>query len=147
MKPITIPLHLLIPAAVSLAGLIFLLLKRTSLRNKNNALYKSGLIFLFGYALVVGNALGHDIYYQWDVIRYDLNQDGLFSQTETTPAQALAMERLTNDDGRHKSFVSGFIVSAILSLCIYVLIRVNHALFEPQENNNKRNHLNNIHTY
>jgi hypothetical protein len=146
MTPITIPLHLLIPTVVSLAGLIFLLLRRNTLRKKNIALYKSGLIFLFMYALLVGNALGHDLYYQWDLNRYDLNQDGFFSQTETTRGQVLALERLTNDTGWNLSFISAFIVSGLLSICNYILTKVNDALFGSDGNDEKNNQLNNIHT-
>lgn len=146
MKAVTIPLHLLIPTAVSLAGLIFLLLNGNTLKKKNNALYKSGLIFLFSYALVVGNALGHDLYYQWDLNRYDSNQDGFFSQTETTPQHVLAIERLTNDTGRNSSFIPACTASGILSVSIYTVMRISHALLEPEDNKEKKNHLNDVHT-
>lgn len=145
MSPITIPLHLLIPTVLSLAGIVFLLLKRT-LRRNNPALYKSGLIFFFSYALIVGNALGHDIYYQWDLNRYDLDQDGLFgSPTETTPDQERAMERLINDVGRNLSFISGFIVSATLSVSIYIAMRITRALFGTEDNEDKINHIHTTH--
>ena len=147
MSSITIPLHLLIPTVTSLGCLIFLLLKRNMLRRKNPALYKSGLIFFFSYALVVGNALGHDVYYQWDLNRYDLNQDGLFSQKEASSAQALAMERRINDTSRNFSVISGFIVSIILSGSVFILMKISNALFGSEVNEDKNNHLNNIHTY
>ena len=144
MSPITIPLHLFIPTVVSLAGLIFLFLKRNNLRRKYPALYKSALIFLFSYALIVCNALGHDIYYQWDLNRYDLNQDGLFgSPTETTLEQERAMERLINDVGRNFSPISGLIFSTILSLSFYVMMRISNALFGPED---KEDNMNQIHT-
>lgn len=147
MIPIKIPFHLLIPTVVSLALFILLLVKRNSLRSKNRILFKSALIFFFSYALLVGNALGHDIYYQWDLNRYDLNQDGFFGYpTETTPQQALAMQRLLNDAGRNFSFVSGFIVSLILSVSVYIVMRINQALFESEESGEKNN-LNNVRTY
>lgn len=146
MSPITIPFHLLIPTVVSLAAFIFLLIKRNSLRRKNKMLFKAGLIFFFSYALLVGNALGHDIYYQLDVNRYDLNQDGVFSASETTPAQALAMERLTNNHTRNVSFLHAFAVSLALSASVYLVMRINHALFESEDNEEKNN-LNNVHTY
>jgi len=132
---------------VSLVGLVFLVLKRNTLRRKNPALYKSGLIFFFSYALIVGNALGHDIYYQWDLNRYDLDQDGVFgSPTETTPDQERAMERLTNGVGRDLSFISGFIVSAILSVSVYIVIRITHALFGAEDNEDNINHIHTTHS-
>jgi hypothetical protein len=145
MKPITIPLHFLIPTAVSLAGLIFMLLKRNTLKKKDNALYKSVLIFLSAYALVVGNALGHDLYYQWDLNRYDLDRNGFFSQAETIPVQLLAMERLMNDTGRSSSYISAFIASSILSVCVYIVLRISNALLATEDNEDK-NHINNVHT-
>lgn len=134
MSSITIPLHLLIPTLLSLIAFIFLLVKRKSFKKKNKILFKSGLIFFFSYALLVGNALGHDLYYQWNLNQYDLDQDGFFtSPAETTPQQRLAMQRLINDVGRNSSFISGFIVSAILSLSTFILLKINHALFEEDE--------------
>lgn len=147
MNAITIPPHLLIPMAVSLVGLIFLIVKRKILKRKNPALYKSGLIFFFSYALIVGNALGHDIYYQWDLNRYDLDHDDVFgSPTETTPDQERTMERLTNGVGRDRSFSSGFIVSAILSVSVYIVMRLTRALFGAEDNGDNINHIHTTHT-
>lgn len=134
MTPVTIPLHLLIPTTLSLAGFTFLLLKRSSLRRKNPVLYKTGLIFFFSYALIVGNAFGHDLYYQWDLNRYDINRDGFFSPSEATPKQLLASERLANDTERNSSFVSALIVSGILSVGVYGVTRISYSLFGPEDN-------------
>lgn len=146
MKPITIPLHLLIPTVISLAGLIFLVLKRNTLRRKDTVLYKSGLIFLFSYSLIVGNALGHDLYYQWDVNRYDINQDGRFSQKEITPAHVLAMERLTDDARRNSSFINACIVSGFLSAGIYSAMKISEALFGSEDKEDNINHIHTPHT-
>lgn len=146
MTPLTIPLHLLIPTALSLSGLVFLLLKRKTLRRKNYALYKSFIIFLSAYALIVGNALGHDLYYQWDLNRYDLNQDSFFSKAEATSEQVLAMERLINDSDRNFSIISGFIVSAILSISVFIVIKAGNALFGSVEDNDSTNILNKVQT-
>lgn len=146
MNPITIHLHLFIPTLLSLTAFIILLVKGNLLRRKNRMFFKAALIFSFSYALLVGNALGHDIYYQWNVNRYDLNKDGTFSTAETTPEQILAVERLTNDAGRNLAFISSLIVSIMLSVSVYTLMRINHALFESEETEQKNN-LTKVHTY
>lgn len=133
MNPITIPFHLLILTLISLTAFIILFVKRKSLRRKNRMIFKAALIFSFSYALLVGNALGHDIYHQWNVNQFDLNQDGVFSSVETTPEQILAFERLTNDAGRNLAVINSLIVSIVLSVSVYILMRINHALFESEE--------------
>jgi len=136
MSTITIHMHLLIPALISLAAFIVLLVNRNALRKRSKILFKAALIFSFSHTLLVGNALGHDIYYQWDVNRYDLNQDGVFSTAETTPEQLLAFGRLTNDSSRNLA-VNSLIVSVVLSASVYILMRINHALFESEETEEK----------
>lgn len=120
MEPITIPLHLIIPALMSLSGFIFLLISRKNFQKKNPAFHKSGAIFCFTLTLLLGNAVGHDIYYQCDLNRYDLDQDGIFSQAEITHGQALAAERLNSVNERNPPFLNSFLVSATLSISIHL---------------------------
>ncbi len=62
-----------------------------------------------------------DIYYQWDLNKYDLNQDGFFSGEEQTIAQKKAMIRLTSDVGRNLSPLFGGLFSIVISIPILVV--------------------------
>ncbi len=81
-------------------------------------------VFLAAYLFVVGNATYNDIYYQWDLNRYDLDKDGIFGGQEITKEQEAAMQRLTNDVGRNFSFVTGFIFALLLSGTVYLFGRL-----------------------
>jgi hypothetical protein len=80
-------------------------------------------VFLIIYLLVVGSSTYYDIYYQWDLNRYDLDKDGFFGGQEITNEQQAAMQRLTNDVGRNLSFITGFIFAGIISAIVYLFAR------------------------
>lgn len=85
-------------------------------------------MFFVVYLFVVSSALYDDIYYQWDLKRYDLNKDGLFSGQEITDDQTLAMRKLINDVGRNFSFVTGFIFAFFVSVTVYLVRRIKQRL-------------------
>ncbi len=87
-------------------------------------------VFLVAYLFIVGNATYDDIYYQWDLNRYDLDKDGIFGGQEITKDQEAAMRRLTNDVGRNFSFVTGFIFAFILSGTVYLFGRLKSRLIK-----------------
>jgi len=124
MNEITIPYHLAVPSLICILGLLAILLFRNKLFKKNKILWIAITVFLVFYLFIVGGATYDDIYYQWDLNRYDLNQDGIFSGEEITEAQKEAMNRLINDVGRNFSFVMGFIFSFIISSVVYVSGRI-----------------------
>jgi hypothetical protein len=121
MDEITIPYHLAIPTIICVVGLGVLLFYRKKLFPKNKVFWGSITVFLVLYLLIVAGATYDDIYYQWDLNRYDLNKDGIFSGQEITQEQKNAMERLTNDVGRNFSFITGFIFTLIISSMVYVV--------------------------
>lgn len=61
-----------------------------------------------------------DIYCQWDLNKYDLNMDGVFSENEINTEQHAAYESLINDLGRNLSVFSGLFFSGIISLFIFI---------------------------
>ncbi len=81
-------------------------------------------VFLLAYLFIVGSATYDDIYYQWDLNRYDLNKDGLFSGQEITEDQKAAMQRLINDVGRNFSFITGLIFAGVISTMVYLFGRL-----------------------
>lgn len=117
---ITIPYHLAIPTIISFVGLVAILFYRKRLFLKNKLLWTSATVFLVLYLFIVGSATFDDIYYQWDLNRYDLDKDGMFGGTELTDKQNEAMRKLTSDTGRNFSFITGFVFALIISTALYI---------------------------
>ena len=53
------------------------------------------------YAVCVGSTFAYDQYLHWDLDRFDLDGDGIFSGAEITPDQKRALERVVWDTGRN----------------------------------------------
>ncbi len=124
MDEITIPYHLVAPTIICVIGLGIILFYRKRLFSKNKLLWTSVTVFLVLYLLIVGMATFDDIYYQWDLNRYDLDKDGMFSGEEITDQQNEAMRKLTSDTGRNFSFITGFVMALIISTVVYISGRV-----------------------
>jgi len=123
MTPITMPYHLFIPALISLILFLLILvrLKKIFISSRNKTIWVSILLFLLIYTFIVGNAMFDDIYCQWDLNKYDLNMDGVFSENEINTEQHAAYERFINDLGRNFSVFSGLLFSGIISLFIFIV--------------------------
>jgi len=123
MTQITIPYHLFIPALISL--ILFLLIialwKKIFSRSKKKSVWVSILFFLIIYTIIVGSATYEDIYCQWDLNKYDLNMDGVFSGNEINTNQQAALERLINDLGRNFTVFTGLIFSGVISLFVFII--------------------------
>lgn len=124
MDGITIPYHLATPTTICVVGLLTILFYRKRLFSKNKLLWASVTVFLVLYLLIVGRATFDDIYYQWDLNRYDLDKDGMFGGIEITDQQNEAMIKLTSDTGRNFSFITGFVFALIISIAVYISGRV-----------------------
>lgn len=109
-----------IPTFICIVGLLAIIIYRKKLFHKRKLFWISISVFLILYALIVGTATYNDIYYQWNLNRYDLDKDSFFSGKEITPAQIEAMKKLTNDVGRNLSFITGFIFALIVSTVVYI---------------------------
>ena len=79
------------------------------------------LFFLIIYTIIVGSATFEDIYCQWDLNKYDLNMDGVFSGNEINTNQQAALERLINDLGRNFTVFTGLIFSGVISLFVFII--------------------------
>lgn len=137
MNEITIPYHLAIPSIICIVGLLAILLCRKKLFRKNRILWTTITVFLVCYLFIVGGATYDDIYYQWDLNRYDLNKDGLFGGAEVTKDMEEAMAKLTNDTGRNFSFITGFIFAFLISTVVYILGRL---LYNNKNDERNKNH-------
>jgi phosphoglycerol transferase MdoB-like AlkP superfamily enzyme len=123
MIDISIPYHLLIPAIFSILCFVLILIGyKRAFKTTRKRIWISISTFLIIYALIVGSAALTDIKYQKDLNKFDLNNDGFFSENEKTNDQEKAMFRLTNDVGRNFSIFSGAIFSGLLALVMYVVI-------------------------
>ncbi|MBQ4822206.1 hypothetical protein [Aquimarina sp. MMG016] len=70
---------------------------------------------------MVGKNTFDDIYYQWNLNQYDLNQDGFFTGDEVTEEFRIALKLLTQDTSRNFSFITGAIFSLLVSTPIYFM--------------------------
>lgn len=129
MNPITIPYHLAIPSLICFLLLTFIFRRRKQFfgKNKRKLLWVSATVFLITYLLVVASATYADIFYQWDLNAYDLNQDGFFGENERTPQQKKAMSKLVNDTGRNFSFITGVIYGLMLAVPTYIFGKLGKA--------------------
>ena len=130
MNDITVHNHLAIPTLISVLGLVTMVICRKRLFRSDKWLWTSLTVFLVVYLFIVGSAMYDDIYYQWDLNRYDLDKDGLFGGEEITKDQEAAMQRLTSDVGRNFSFITGFIFALIVAGAVYILGRLKSKLIK-----------------
>lgn len=84
MDEITIPYHLATPTIICIVALVIIFIYRKKLFLKNKLFWISLTVFLVLYLFIVGSATYGDIYYQWDLNRYDLDKDGMFGGEEIT---------------------------------------------------------------
>jgi hypothetical protein len=124
LNEITIPYHLAIPSLICIIGLVVIFIYRKRLFSKNKLFWTCVTVFLVLYVCIVGGATYYDLFYQWNLNRYDLNKDGMFGVEEMTTEQEEAMRKLTNDTGRNFSFITGFLFAAIISTMVYIIGRL-----------------------
>lgn len=120
MENLKIPYHLIIPSIISFVGLLFIFLNRKKLFKTKKTLWISISVFLILYFLIVGKASYDSIFYQLELNRLDLNNDGFFNGNELTKELSEIMKKQNNDVGRNFSFITGFIFSLFISLLVYV---------------------------
>jgi len=98
-------------------------IKRKILLTNNNKklLWISLTVFLLAYLFLVGNALYDDIFSQWNLNKFDLNNDGFFSGNELNEKQAKAMAALNNSIGRNLAFITGIFFALPLALLTYII--------------------------
>jgi len=123
MHEITIPYHLVIPTIICIVGFGAIFFFRKKLFSRDKVLWISVTVFLFIFFLVVAGSAYDDLYCQWDLNRYDLNKDGMFSGQEVTEEQEAAMQRVTSDVGINFGFIfiTGFIFAFIISSVVYFM--------------------------
>ncbi len=115
MENITIKKHLIIALVIA----ILLLISSVKFKNKSKLLVR---LFLSIYILIVVYVILYDIYLQYNLNSFDVDQNGFFNSSEITTQQKKAMQKLTSDTGRNFSFITGLFYSGILSGILYKLI-------------------------
>ena len=126
MNEITLPYHLFIPTIISVLALGIIFYNRNQLLKigKWKWFWRSTTVFFAIYLLIVGGATYSDLYAQWNINKYDLNGDGVFSPGEINPDQKAAMENLISDTGRNLSFIIGLFFSGIIALFVLIAGKV-----------------------
>lgn len=120
MEKIEIPYHLIIPSIASFIGLLLIFFNRKKLFKKKRIFWVSVSVFFILYLIIVGKAFYDSIFYQLELHRLDLNNDGFFNENELTEELNAVMKKQNNDVGRNFSFITGFVFSLLISLLVYV---------------------------
>ncbi|MDY0090069.1 MAG: hypothetical protein RBR78_06850 [Flavobacteriaceae bacterium] len=120
MEKIEIPYHLIIPSIASFIGLLLIFFNRKKLFKKKRIFWISVSVFFILYLIIVGKAFYDSIFYQLELHRLDLNNDGFFNENELTEELNAVMKKQNNDVGRNFSFITGFVFSLLISLLVYV---------------------------
>jgi hypothetical protein len=138
MDEITLPYHLLIPSIISILilGIIFLKRKRIFGNGKLKWFWISLTVFFAFYFFIVGGSTYDDIYAQWNLNKFDLNQDGLFSGNEITSEQKEAMRILISDTGRNFSFITGLIFSGIIAFFVFGIGKITELINKKKTTHN-----------
>ncbi len=133
MNPISIPIHLLIPTITSITLLIILIGNRAKLfySSKKN-LWFSITLFLIIYLILVGGAMFQDVYCQWNLSKFDLNNDGFFSHPENTEEKEEAMNKVIRDTGRNFSVITGLIISGVISFIVYLVLIIRSKIISKK---------------
>lgn len=121
MDELKIPYHLAIPAILCFSGLGLIVFIAKKLFQKRPLFWACITVFLILYLVIVGRATFDSMYFQWDLNRYDLNNDGFFTRNEITNMQCLATKKVASDTGRNLSFITGFVFSGIVATFMYLL--------------------------
>jgi len=127
MKEISLKIHLFIPAVISflVLGMIFLTRKRLFRIGTKKWFWISTTVFFALYLFILCGAMYSGWQDQWNLNKYDLNQDGNFTGSEITPDMEKAMKKLTNDTGLNLSFITGLILSGLIALFVFGIGKIS----------------------
>jgi len=118
-----LPSFLCYPPLIS--GLLLILVisaYKWTLKSTFKKFWISFSLFLFIYTLIVGMAAQIDIQIQNDLERYELNNEGLYTEDEAAVFHEATMDKLINDVGRNFTVFTGLFISGIFSLIIYFIL-------------------------
>jgi hypothetical protein len=80
------------------------------------------------YLLLLALFGGVEWYLEYKLNAFDLNKDGVFDFSESTPAQQVLFDRLVNDSGRNLLRVFGFPVLSLFAACAEVCLTLARVL-------------------
>jgi len=93
-------------------------------KSKSSDIKLALINFIVVYLLIVMSVYVYDFYLQYKVSTFDLNGDGVISNTESIPEYLEYSSRLTNDVGRNFAPITGFIFAFSCSVFFYLLLRL-----------------------
>ncbi|MBA6354169.1 MULTISPECIES: hypothetical protein [unclassified Colwellia] len=80
-------------------------------------------IFAISYGLIIYSVFGYEVYLEFQLNKFDLNNDGMFNGLEITASQELAMSKVISDTGRTFAPLTGFICSSLISLLSLLILK------------------------
>lgn len=82
------------------------------------------MFFLLNYVSIVSESYFRGTYYEYELTKYDIDGDGIFSENESTPEQQAAMNKVIADTDRVMAVFTAFPISGILTLLFYFVLRI-----------------------
>ncbi len=81
-------------------------------------------VFLCVYLFLLVTVVYLSNHYKFELQKFDLDGNGLFTSNERSPEQEKAMLKVTNDTARNFSFITGFVYAFIIALLTFIFGRV-----------------------
>lgn len=92
------------------------------------------IVLIIGSLLYVGGGKVVDYEYTIELNKFDLNNDGMFSDNEINPEQEAAMRKLVNDTGRNLIPIIAVPVTIIWTTIVYVILAMFSAVAQNIRN-------------
>jgi len=80
--------------------------------------------FVISYSLIIYLVFGYEVYLEFQLNKFDLNNDGIYSGLEVTASQKLAMSKVISDTGRTFAPFTGFIFSSLIGLLSLFIVKL-----------------------
>lgn len=76
--------------------------------------------FVLVYFLIVSGSYFQDLYLKWQLSRFDLNHDGMFTDSEITEELKKAVREVSADNARRFAVVTGYLVARVVAIITFV---------------------------
>lgn len=83
--------------------------------------FYSGILF---YILILVVVYLSSYYYQTELEKFDINNNGIFEKSEINKEQQKAMQKITSDVGRNFAPFIGIIYALIYFIMTYILLKI-----------------------
>ncbi|MGI9530548.1 hypothetical protein [Lutimonas sp.] len=132
--------YVILPILISALAIATLLRNRKKIPRSSFlfSFWVSGLVFFSTYILLILIARGLDAYYWSEYMSFDMNNDGYIEESERTAGYSTAHENAVNDTARNMVFMTGAIISLLVSTTVLFVGVIGNFLIQ-RRNTLKKN--------